>query len=48
METAKAPPAEVTKVYQEAVTKYPGTPGADQAKKELARLSAPPPPGPKR
>ena len=40
MELAKAPAAETTKVYQEAVTKYPGTPGADQAKKELARLSA--------
>jgi hypothetical protein len=42
MEQAKSPPAEVTKVYQEAVTKFAGTPGADQAKKELARLSAPP------
>jgi hypothetical protein len=38
----KSPVAEITTVYQEAVTKYPGTPGADQAKKELARLSAAP------
>jgi len=38
MEAAKAPKTEVRKVYDEAVTKYAGTPGAEAAKKELARL----------
>jgi hypothetical protein len=40
MEAAKAPKAEVVKVYTEAVQRYAGTAGADSAKKELARLGA--------
>ena len=40
MEAAKAPKAEVVKVYSEAATGYAGTPGAESAKKELARLGS--------
>lgn len=40
MEEAKASKDEVLKVYQEAVTKYAGTPGARRAKAEITRLGA--------
>lgn len=40
MEAGKAPKAEVVKVYSEAATGYAGTPGAESAKKELARLGS--------
>jgi hypothetical protein len=40
LEAAKAPKAEVRKVYQEAVDKYAGTAGADKAKRDLAKLGA--------
>jgi len=40
MEAAKAPAAEVQAVYEEAVSKYAGTVGAERAGRELARLNA--------
>lgn len=40
MEAAKLPSAEVKAVYKEAVTSYQGTPGAERAKRELARLGS--------
>jgi hypothetical protein len=40
LEAAKAPKDEILKVYNEAVTKYAGTPGADRAKRELVRLGS--------
>ncbi len=38
MEAAKVPVQEVRAVYQEAVNDYPGTTGAERARRELARL----------
>jgi TolA-binding protein len=38
LEAAKAPKAEVRKVYQEAVDRYAGTTFSDKAKADLARL----------
>ena len=38
MEAAKAPKDETQKVYEEAVDRYAGTPGAERAKRELVRL----------
>ncbi len=40
MQAAKAPKAEIAKVYTEAVSKYAGTSGAERAKRELARLGS--------
>ena len=39
LQAAKATKPEVRTVYQEAVNKYPGTPGAEKAKAELAKLA---------
>ncbi|HUX01625.1 MAG TPA: hypothetical protein VMY35_11660 [Phycisphaerae bacterium] len=41
MDAAGLPAAEVAKVYNEAVRDYPGTPGAERAKEELAKGTAP-------
>jgi len=41
MKAAKLPDGEISKVLNEALENYPGTAGAEQAKKELARLGAP-------
>jgi len=38
LEAAKATKDEIRKVYQEAVTRYAGTAGADRARRELVRL----------
>jgi tetratricopeptide (TPR) repeat protein len=38
MAAARLPAEEIRKVYQEAVRDYAGTPGADQARRALARL----------
>jgi len=40
LEAAQAPKAEVAVVYQEAVSDYAGTQGAERARRELARLGA--------
>lgn len=40
LEAAEAPAAEVKVVYQEAIEDYPGTTGAQRAKRELIRLGA--------
>jgi hypothetical protein len=40
MEAAKMSRPDIVKVYTEAVQQYAGTPGADSARKELARLGA--------
>jgi|WetSurMetagenome_2_1015567.scaffolds.fasta_scaffold129196_1 hypothetical protein len=40
LEAAKAAKPEIRAVYQEATTKYSGTPGAEQAKAAIAKLGA--------